>query len=229
MKWALMPLLVFACVGHGTAQAEPLCVTLEWFELDVTKCPELAARFQARRDAWVSAEKLDPSLIELQKKAVKRVLVRDEEWIEPGTSAKHTIRLEETTLKLDLTIGPCEKGRYEAAARAELTQGAELDAAIKPGDQLTSEQMKGVKKCQMDFKCVMAPDQSCVIGGLTELRAQEYRPLLAGLPDILSSRKNHVNVMTVLVIGIREPRQSKLRSAAGVTVGPVSDLERQRR
>jgi len=133
MKWAIISIVAFACLSPRLGQAEAVRVSFEWIELDCTKCPELAAGFQPKEGTIAIVERRDPICVELEKRAVRRVLVDHAEWIEPGTSAKHTTRVNETTFDLAFGINLTEQGGYQTTVNASLKQGAELDATIKPG------------------------------------------------------------------------------------------------
>ena len=80
MKWAMIAIVLGACLGERVGQAAPVDVSLEWIELDCTKSPELAACFQKE-----ALQKCDSSFADLEKRASKRVLVQDSVLMEPGT------------------------------------------------------------------------------------------------------------------------------------------------
>jgi len=215
MKWLMITVVTFAGLGHTVCQAEPVGVSLEWIELDCTKCPELAARFQPKQDYAAFVERRDPKFADLEKKAAKRVLVHHVEWLEPGTKVKHTTQINnESTFDLDLAITPTKKGDYEAVLRAELRQGAEWDASVGPGTQPTPAQMKGVEVSSTMFKLVLSPGQSWVTDALFEKRHQTKGNLLDGLA-IFGAKKDDGPVLRVFIVGLRGPDAAKTGSRMG--------------
>lgn len=186
MKWAVIAVVAFACLGQGFGRAAPICVSLEYIELDYTKCPELAARFQPREGYVGIAERRDAKFADLEKKAAKRVLVHHVEWIEPGTKVNHVTRINETTFALNLAIKLTGKGNYAAAVHAEWKQGCELPASVKPGTQLTPAQMKAVEKGidtrQTTITLRLSPGQSWVIGG-KDAKASTITALIVGVGE----------------------------------------------
>ena len=68
------------------------------------------------------------------------------QWIEPGTKAKHATRINDTTLYLELAITLAEEGTYRTDFRIERKQGTELPVSVKPGTQLTPQQMRSARR-----------------------------------------------------------------------------------
>ncbi|MHB0961499.1 MAG: hypothetical protein ACYC0X_24220 [Pirellulaceae bacterium] len=195
MKLWIIAFLVCMFLGHGIGQAEPVRVSLEWVELDCRKCPDLAARLQAKEGQVAITQRDDPKFTDLEKKAAKKVLVHHVENIEPGTKAKHATRINDTTFDLELAIRLKETGVYEADLTASRTQGAEMPVPLKPGTQLTPAQMKGVRKASMAFRLGLVPGQSMAIGGLAKV---------GNTPKGKSGPK-----MLILIIGLEKPEEAK--------------------
>ncbi len=195
MRLKIIAFLVCVFVGHGFGQAEPVRVSLEWVELDCTKCPDLAKRLQAEEGQVAIIQRDDPKFTGLEEKAARKVLVHHVESIEPGTKAKHATRIDDTTFALELAIRLKETGVYEADLTASRTQGADTPVPLKPGTQLTPAQMKGVRKASMAFRLGLVPGQSVAIGGLAKV---------GDTPKSKSGPK-----MLILVIGLEKPEEAK--------------------
>lgn len=193
MKWVMIAFVACGGVDQGIVLAEPISVSLEWVELDCKKCPELAVRLQPKEGSVGFVERSDPKFADLEK-AVKRVLVHHVEWMEPGTKAKHSTRIDETTFDLGLAIRVAENGAYDAEVNVSRKQGAELPASVRPGTQLTPAQMKGVQKAAMSYRLRLLPGRRMAIGAL------------ANAGD--AARNNSGPKMLVLIIGLDEPEEA---------------------
>ncbi len=178
-------------------------VSLEWIELDCTPCPELAKRLQPDETRAVVVDRDDPKFANLEAKAAKRVLVNDVEWIEPGNEVNHTTRVNDENFELQLSLNASEKGNYEVSMRAARNVGTLLPASVKPGTQLTPEQMKeakkGIQTTQMAFTLRLASGHSTAIGGLNSTPASENHK---------SRRK-----MLVLIVGLEKPEHGSVPGA----------------
>ena len=198
MRLGIITLIGCVFLWSGLACAEPVRVSLDWVELDCTKCPELAARLRPKEGQVAITQTDDPKFTDLEEKAAKKVLVHHIEDIEPGTKAKHATRIDETTFDLELAIRLRENGVYVADLTASRTQGAELPASVKPGTHLTLAQMKGVRRASMAFRLGLLPGQSVAIGGLA--RAGD------------AARNKSGSKMHVLIIGLEKAEEVKRMS-----------------
>ena len=188
----------------GKADGKRIGVSVEWLELDCTKCPDLLARFQPAKNRVGMAERHDAKFADLEKKAAKRVLVRHVEWMEPGTKAKHSTQIGDTTVDLELTVRMAGSGGYDVGINFARKEGAELPATITPGDQLTPAQRKGIEKVQSSTGFRLLPGESCVVGGLAQ---RDRTKGDAGL------------TMLVLIVGVDKPGEVK-------PVGPTTAAEK---
>jgi hypothetical protein len=183
MRWVLIALVAFASVNDKVAQAEPVRVSLEWIELDCTKCPELATRLQSTRNLAIRVERGDSKFVDLEKKAAKRMLVEHVQWIEPGTKVKQTTRLNDSTFDLELAINRTQPGNYEAVVYAKLRQGTEE-----------------IHDSEFGFTLAISPGQSWVTGIPIEKSVATRRVTSYNFVDILSERINGPKAQ-VLVTG----------------------------
>ena len=177
---------------------KPVGVSVEWIELDCTKCPELAKRFQPDESRAGVADRTDPAFADLEAKAAKRVLVHDMEWIAPGGTVKHTTRVNETNFDLELALSLARSGNYTIIMNASRSEGTPLPASVKPGSQLSPEQMqqatKGIQTAQMASVLRLAAGHSTAIGGLDSTSA--------------TANKRSGRKMLVLIIGLRKPDEA---------------------
>ena len=212
MKWILI-VAVLAGLGQKVGQAAPLDVSLEWIELDCTKCPELVARFRG-----AAVQKCDASLADLEKKAGKRVLIHNYETIEPGTTVKHATRIDETTLRLELTIRSADQGAFLADVDASIEEGPER-VELKPGTQATPEQLTGIDKSQTAFHQLrLLPGESCCVGGLaTRKPVPEKRTIWDALTGTADAKKANGPTIRILVVGVKGTRSAKAAPKAAAT------------
>lgn len=208
MKWAVITIVAFACVGPKLGQAEPIGVSLEWSELDCTECPELAARFQPKEGRIQFLQERDPQFVALEKKAAKRLLVQHVEWIEPGAKAKHTTRINETTFELELAVGLPEAGVYLTTLSAKVEQGTRLD--VKPGTLLTpAQQKKRIQTRSGGFTCELSPNRSWAFGVPIQKPSQAKRKVLDGLAGVADGKKDTDSTILVLTVGLEEPAAAR--------------------
>lgn len=169
-------------------------------ELDYTRCPELAARFLPKDNRVAIVDHSDPKFSELEKRATGKVLVHHVEWLEPGATARHSTRIEDTTFDLALAVHLTAAWTYETDLWASRKQGAQLPAPVKPGTQLTAAERKGVQQANMSIRLPLQPGQSVAIGGLA-------KP--SDTPKTRSGSR-----MLVLLIGLEKPQGARPSASA---------------
>ena len=166
MRLGIFVLLVCATVGSVTAQEQPVQVSLEWVELDCSKCPELVERLIPKQGQISIVDRRDANFIVLEKKAAKRTLVHHIQYITPGSKTKQTTRIGETSFALELAIPAIRNGAYDTAVTVNQSVGTAVPRNFKPGTKLTKAQMRGVKKSSMAFRIGLAPRQRVALVGV---------------------------------------------------------------
>ncbi|MEO2047668.1 MAG: hypothetical protein ABGX16_13970 [Pirellulales bacterium] len=205
MKLMLFSLVAFLCISSIPGQAETVRVSLEWLEFDCQQCPDLVKQYQPDRDREVVTESSHPSVVTLKQNRFKRVLVNHVERIESGDNTKQTTRINDTTFELSLAVNNAEQGTYKVAVITSLKRGPRLDASIKPGSQLTAEQMKGVSSSSLSVTFELAHGESFVSGGLLRRATHPKRSsLLNDLAGIIGMKEESSPKMMMLIIGLKE-------------------------
>ena len=187
MRLGIIALLVCGTVGSIAAQEQPVEVSLEWVELDCSKCPELVERLQPKQGQMSIVDRTDAIFIALEKKAAKRTLVHHIQYMTPGSRTKQTTRIGETSFALELAIPAERNGVYDTAVIVNQSIGTPVPRDLKPGMKLTKAQMRGVKKSSMAFRVGLAPGHRVALVGvgqtgpkITAMFMDLQHPVLAG-------------------------------------------------
>ena len=187
MRLGIFALLVCANVGSVTAQEQPVQVSLEWVELDCSKCPELVERLQPKQGEMSIVDPRDAHFVALEKKAAKRTLVHHIQYVTPGSKTKQTTRIGETSFALELVIPAMRNGVYDTAVIVNQSVGTAVPRDFKPGTKLTKAQMRGVKKSSMAFRIGLTPGHRVALVGagqtgpkITAMFMDLQHPVLAG-------------------------------------------------
>jgi hypothetical protein len=150
MRLITLPLLLFG-LAAPCFSGEQKRVTIQWFELNSTREPELTKKLASSS----SIKNSDKVLAELRDSRSAHLMVQHELNVRPESRVNQSTRMGDTTFKLNLMVRPGDQESYTFQYASSLE-------TLAPGQDFAGR--TAVKKIASEFK--LSPGKSFVLTGL---------------------------------------------------------------
>ena len=163
MKWTFLLSLVAAFASATDVSAQSKVITIDWYELDCSKCEKLAHEVFASDNEARVFQSDEAALTQLKDVATTRGILKHTQQLNTEGWSKHQTEIDEIQFNFDVNVVEVDSGSYKVDLRAKLSKPAKKKRSGGIGQIFAASQSQGRESISLVNRIVVAEGQSMAI------------------------------------------------------------------